>query len=311
MPTGISIHIGVNHVDQRHYGDPCALAGCVGDARAMHALAQAAGFEARLLLNEEATTTAVLAAIAAAAPRVGSDGFLLLTYSGHGGRMVDRGDDPEDRDHLDRVDETWCLHDRQLIDDELYGCWTQFAAGARVLVVSDSCFSAGMIRDDKKPDRAGQPRRTLWGEVLAPEVAEVLRAVESVMENDADRRRHRVTRSRGVLRRALLPRFARRVHNRNRALYDAIQAALRERPWRPVEAQVMVLSAAQENETAADGDENGAFTRALLAVWEGGAFQGDYKGLYAALLKRLAPGQHPMLLMLKPPAFIHQRPFTI
>jgi hypothetical protein len=306
MATGISIHIGVNHVDQRHYGSECTLYGCVADARAMHALAQAAGFEARLLLNEEATTTAVLAAIADAAPRVGSDGLLLLTYSGHGGRVPDRGDNDRDPDHYDHVDESWCLHDRELIDDELYACWPQFAAGARILVVSDSCYSGGVIRDDKQQP-GSPPRRKLWGGEPVPQAAEAVRA----MQEAGKRSRGAVMRGGGGLRRALSPKVARRVYNRNHALYDQLQATLRHRDPGPVEAHVVVLSAAWENETAADGDENGAFTHALVEEWGGGVFKGDYAAFHAALLKRLAPGQHPMLLWLRAPAFIHQRPFTI
>jgi hypothetical protein len=307
MPTGVSIHIGVNHVDRLHYGDPCKLDGCVGDARAMHALAREEGFEPRLLLNEQATAGAVLDAIAEAAPRVGSDGFLLLTYSGHGGRLRDRKDDAKDPDHLDLTDETWCLHDRQMVDDELYDCWTRFSAGARVLVVSDSCFSGGVIRTGEKPGEARRAPRTPWGAVPAPEVEEALRAAGSAGE----RPRARVLRSGGARRRALNDRRTRLVYRRNQREYEALKETLRDRPRQPVEAQVMVLSAAQESETAADGKENGAFTGALLDAWGGGAFQGDYTALYQAVLTRLAPRQNPMLLMLNPPAFIHQRPFTI
>lgn len=307
MPTGVSIHIGVNHVDRLHYGDPCRLDGCVGDARAMYALAREEGFEPHLLLNEQATAGAVLGAIAEAAPRVGNDGFLLLTYSGHGGRLRDRSDDPKDYDHLDLTDETWCLHDRQLVDDELYECWTKFAAGARVLVVSDSCFSGGVIRTGDRPDEARRRRRTLWGAVPAPEAEEALRTTQSA----AERNRGRVVRGGHARRRALNDMRTRRVYRQNRREYEALKETLRNRPRQPVEAQVMVLSAAQESETAADGKENGAFTKALLEVWGGGAFQGDYAALYEAVLKRLAPRQNPMLLMLHPPAFIRQRPFTI
>ena len=106
MPTGISIHIGLNEVDATQYHEPLPLAGCVHDAHAMYELAAAAGFEPRLITGENATALVVLSAITEACRRVGTDGTLLLTFSGHGGRVRDLGDDPADLDRLDGWDET-------------------------------------------------------------------------------------------------------------------------------------------------------------------------------------------------------------
>ena len=41
--------------------------------------------------------------------------LFFLTYSGHGGQVPDVTGDEDDKQ-----DETWCLYDGQLIDDELY-----------------------------------------------------------------------------------------------------------------------------------------------------------------------------------------------
>ena len=66
---------------------------------------------------------------------------MLLSYSGHGGQVPDQnGDDPNDG-----LDETWCLFDGQVLDDELYGALSAFAPGVRV-VVSDSCHSGTMLK---------------------------------------------------------------------------------------------------------------------------------------------------------------------
>jgi len=61
MAKGLSIHIGLNHVDPAQYeGWDGALNACVADAKDMHALAQKRGFkENLLLLDEEATAGAV------------------------------------------------------------------------------------------------------------------------------------------------------------------------------------------------------------------------------------------------------------
>jgi metacaspase-1 len=46
----------------------------------------------------------------------------------------------------DKKDETWCLYDGELIDDELYNELGGFAAGVRVLVLSDGCHSGSVVR---------------------------------------------------------------------------------------------------------------------------------------------------------------------
>ena len=301
MPTGISIHIGLNHLDERHYGSRHSLAGCLGDVEAMHRLAVDAGFEARVIRAEEATADAVLAAIRAAAGRLASGDILLVTYSGHGARVED-----VNGDEGDGWDETWCLYDRELVDDELYDCWADFPAGARILVISDSCFSGDIIRDDPSdtgPRIAKKP--SLWGTVALAETYAALAAFAPATARPL--RRMRDGRQRRV--RALSKKVAKGVYERNRQLYDSVQRDLP--PRRPVQADVLLLSAAQDNEAAADGDGNGAFTAALVEIWSGGNFEGDYYALHAQLYHRLTPGQHPQILALRPSAFPLQRPFTI
>ena len=70
----------------------------------------------------------------------GGDIF-FLTYSGHGGQAPDlNGDEPDGKD------ETWCLYDGELIDDELYSSWGAFAAGVRIFLLSDSCHSGSVSK---------------------------------------------------------------------------------------------------------------------------------------------------------------------
>jgi hypothetical protein len=80
-----------------------------------------------------------------------------------------------------------------------------------------------------------------------------------------------------------------------------------------VGASVLLLSAALDTQTAADGLHHGAFTAALLEVWDGGSFQGSYRELQAALYPRLCARQEPGLERtgVPNPAFEAQRPFTI
>jgi hypothetical protein len=145
MAKGISLHIGLNHVDPKHYeGWDGALNACIADARDMRALAKKKGFRGNaLLLDGQATAAAVIAAIQDAAKKLAKGDLLFLTYSGHGGQVRDTNGDEKDND---RMDETWVLFDRQLVDDELYSLWAKFKAGVRILVLSDSCHSGTVVK---------------------------------------------------------------------------------------------------------------------------------------------------------------------
>lgn len=146
MAKGISIHIGLNHVDPVHYqGWDGALNACIADAKDMQALAKKKRFSGNtLLVDGQATAAAVSAALLDASKKLVKDDILLLTYSGHGGQVRDTNSDEKDND---RMDETWVLYDRQLVDDELYNIWSKFKPGVRILVLSDSCHSGTVTRD--------------------------------------------------------------------------------------------------------------------------------------------------------------------
>jgi hypothetical protein len=64
-----------------------------------------------------------------------------VTYAGHGAQVEDIDGDEEER-----RDETWCVYDRMILDDELYDLWGVVPSGAVVLVVSDSCHSGTVAR---------------------------------------------------------------------------------------------------------------------------------------------------------------------
>ena len=69
-----------------------------------------------MLLTKKATAPAALAAMRKRRPDSGEPATLSSSaYSGHGGQVPD-----VTGDEADKKDETWCLYDGQLIDDELY-----------------------------------------------------------------------------------------------------------------------------------------------------------------------------------------------
>ena len=161
-----ALHIGLNRVDPNHYaGWAGDLQACEADAHAMARIAGTRGMASTLLLTRDATRARVLAAIRKAATRLRTGDLFLLTYSGHGGQVPDLSGDEGDN-----YDETWCLYDGQLIDDELYFELSRFAAGVRILVLSDSCHSGSVTRELPPPPPPPGQRVKLMPEAVAMRV---------------------------------------------------------------------------------------------------------------------------------------------
>ena len=276
MPSGISIHIGLNRVDPNHYHDEGGrpwdgtLAGCENDARDMRALAKKRQFgQALMLLNEQASAQGILAALAQAAKALKSGDTLLLTYSGHGGQVPDRNDDESDG-----LDETWCAFDRQIVDDELYAAWAKFAKGVRILMLSDSCHSGSV---SKAP---------LIGPVMAAIPGGRARlAPESVQAG---------------------------TYKSHKKLYDAIQKATPGEAV-PIKASVVLISGCQDNQLSSDGDGNGLFTATLKKVWRGGRFRGNLRKFHKAIVQQMPLWQSPNYFVVGAPnaGFEGGKPFEI
>jgi metacaspase-1 len=290
MAQGISVHVGLNSVDPKHYeGWVGRLKACENDANSMAALCKSQGIAPGKLLTKKATRQAVLKAIAAAAAKLKSGDLFVLTYSGHGGQLPDVSGD-----EADLQDETWCLFDGELIDDELYAALSAFKAGCKVLVLSDSCHS-------------GTVTRAVFGR-------------EPIRSPDRP------------LSRLMPPDVARATYDANKTFYDGLQNSLRKRtgavpePSSPLEgvtrrgarirgklaAGVVLISGCQDNQESDDGPFNGAFTSQLLNVWNHGAFKGSHVDFHKKILARMPAYQSPALFTLgKVSGFLSKRPFTL
>lgn len=141
MPTGIALHFGVN----RPAGDCCnldTLKHAENAARQMGGIALAQGFQIVQVYTESAATaTAVIESVRLAAARLHRGDMLFLSFSGHGCRVPDR----PPRDEIDKLDETWCMAEQMLRDDELIELWRSFREGVRILIIAESCHSEGSI----------------------------------------------------------------------------------------------------------------------------------------------------------------------
>lgn len=299
-PVGLSLHLGLNSVSPRHYGGWTGdLVACEADAHDMAAIATSRGLKPTVLLTRTATRARVLAELDKASRTLVSGDYFLLTFSGHGGQVDDVTGDEDDK-----LDETWCLYDSQLIDDETYLALSRFAAGVRILVLTDSCHSGTSVR-------AAPPMPGLSGlNGLGPRPRQMPTAV------------------------------ARRTYAAHKAFYDKIQrelartAAGRAATADPdavlasltiapnsdrltgivsrFKASVVLISGCQDNQTSMDGEHNGAFTEQVLKVWNGGKFKGNHRLFHARVRAGLPPTQSPNLYTLGPAAtMLTHTPFLI
>jgi hypothetical protein len=283
-----ALHIGLNEVSAAAYaGWTGPLAACEFDARDMAELAQRQGIKSTVLLTKQATRAAVLSGIRQAANTLASGDFFLLSYSGHGGQVPDISGE-----EADKQDETWCLYDGQLIDDELYFELSRFKAGVRIVVVSDSCHSGTVVR-------AGPPQpgtAVLRPKLMPPTVA---RRVYSAHQSFYDTLQTDVAKASGKT--LVDPDTA----LANVAISGRLTAIVKQ--FRPA---VILLSGCQDNQFSMDGDNNGAFTEQLLRVWNHGQFKGSYASLHARILAAMPPSQSPNLFTLgKAGLFLKETPF--
>jgi hypothetical protein len=289
--NALSLHIGLNGVSGSAYGGWTGpLAACEFDANDMAAIAASKGMRSTVYLTKKATRASVFAGLRAAAKALRSGDLFFLTYSGHGGQVPDiNGDEPDKRD------ETWCLYDGQVLDDELYLELSRYAAGVRILVLSDSCHSGTVARG------------------IPPQLETVPHQRPKLMPESV----------------------AMRTYREHKDFYDKLQRDTAEAAGRPVidpdtalaqvaasgrlsaiaaqfKAQLVLISGCQDNQTSMDGDHNGAFTEQVLNVWNQGKFDGSYAALHARVKARMPPTQSPNLFTLGSTGrFLAQTPFTV
>jgi len=278
MAKGLALTMGLNLVDPKHYGGWSGeLSACEADAEDMASIAKSKRFEVKTLLTKAATRTQVTRSILNAAKKLKSGDIFMLSYSGHGGQLPDLNNDEPDAQ-----DETWCLYDGELVDDELYALFGRFARGVRILVFSDSCHSGTIVK------------------------IAYYQGTAAVRSSGIG--------SQAVRYRFMPPDVALRTYRNNRKFYDKLLKNIKLRDAKAaVKALVLLISGCQDNQLSSDGDFNGLFTAQLLRVWKNGTFKGNYKGFHKAIIRRMPPDQTPNYFWAgqQDVTFETQRPFTI
>jgi hypothetical protein len=278
MATGLALTIGLNSVDPKHYGGWSGdLNACEADAEDMADIGRSRRFKVKTLLTKAATREKVKGEILKAAKVLRSGDIFMLSYSGHGGQLPDLNNDEPDAQ-----DETWCLYDGEMVDDETYSLLGKFRKGVRILAFSDSCHSGTVVKLAYYRDMVGM------GEPVA-----------GIQE---------------VKYRFMPPDVGLRTYRQNRKFYDKILMDKQlKKAQETIGASVLLISGCQDNQLSADGAFNGLFTAQLLRVWKSGAFKGNYKDFHTAIVRRMPPDQTPNYFWAGTanPKFEAQRPFTI
>lgn len=261
MTQLFSLHVGVNKVDPAHYGSEAPLLGCENDARDMQALAAALGYRGDILLTKDATSRNFLQRLSDLARALGPGDTLLLTLACHGSQIAD-----PTGEEADRKDETWCLFDRMILDDEAYAAFSRFLPGARIIVISDSCHSGTSTREmlQAKAAFANFSASTKQERSVLANIEKLIPMGDTAMPRCID------------------PWLDRAVFSRQAPLYEAIKFAIpavgkTKRELRATGPDVVLISGCQDHQTSADGSRNGYFTENLAAVWNQGGFNGNYQ----------------------------------
>ncbi|WP_326537130.1 caspase family protein [Pseudorhodoferax sp.] len=290
-PKALSLHLGLNLVSASAYeGWTGPLQACEFDANDMAALAKGQGMKPTVLLTKKATRAALLSGLRSAAKTLKTGDLFFLSYSGHGGQVPDRN-----KDEPDRKDETWCLYDGQLIDDELYLELSRFAAGVRVLVLSDSCHSGSVTRERTPPPPPPGTRAKLMPDAVGQRVYAAHNAFYDKVQADVAREAKVVDPDAALAQVAVTGAAATAT-----ALVGAFKPS------------VLLISGCMDNQTSLDGEHNGLFTEKLLKVWNQGRFSGSYASFHARIRAAMPANQSPNLFALGPAAaFLKQQPFKV
>lgn len=106
------------------------------------------------LKNQQATRSNVFAAVRLAWRQLSDDGLLFFYESSHGGQLADNNGDEEDGQ-----DETLCLYDGQVRDDDLAGLWQQIRTPRqRVWYVTDCCEAGTNFKRPRQVNVVDAPR---------------------------------------------------------------------------------------------------------------------------------------------------------
>lgn len=255
MAKGYSLHIGLNYVDPSHYNNwNGRLKCCINDANAMLQIAQQEGYiHSTTLFNEEATRENVINTLSQYSRELNEDDILMLTYSGHGSSLPDLNEDEKDN-----KDETWCLYNGMLVDDELFEMYSTFKKNVRILVISDSCHSGTVTRGNDGIEKDENIRNGLRAKRMEKGMSET-------------------------------------VYRKKETFYNTILQN-EKIDLKKLQANILLLGACQDDQKAYEGTGRyGNFTEQLLRIWDNGGFNKNYITFHKMIKEKMSKDQVPNL----------------
>lgn len=136
-----SLHVGLNFTSYKINNDTLSANSPYINTLYYNELAKNNNFEPKLLLNEEATSKNVINELKNISEQVTIGDLVFFTFCGHGDQIYS-DDEPDFRDEI------LFLYDRVFLDDEFKACWSNFAEGVRIFIVTNSCNNETLIDFD-------------------------------------------------------------------------------------------------------------------------------------------------------------------
>ncbi len=132
--NGAAVLVGVNKLDPGHYGTSCVdLLSPDKDVEDYELIAKLNGLTTQILQAENATRSKLVSTLAKTAKTLKAGDFLLLTFSGYGGQVINF-----DGNLSEQLSATWCLQNGQLLYPEIFQVLSDFTQGVNILIVSDT-----------------------------------------------------------------------------------------------------------------------------------------------------------------------------
>lgn len=267
-----AILIGVNRVFLDHYGGENELNGPQKDIQTMTNICTNLGVNPNILFGRNSVSNNVVNAISESARNASPGKMILIYYSGHGTQF------PAGLDEEDGLNESWCLPDRCMIDNEINYLLSLYSEDVKVLLISDSCHSGTIPR--KMKSTATFDFKEVYNEYNFSRNKEI--ANEDIN----------------------------RTYVNNKIFYDNIIKEFENN--NPLKASILYLGACRDDQKAKDGIYNSVFTNALNSVWDYGNFSSDYIS-FMEQIENMTKGynMNPVLFQygVKDYEFLKQKPF--
>ena len=280
--------VGINK-----YPNPKAeLHGCVNDVTRMHSLLTETygvpAHQVRQLTDSAATKQAIVDGLAWLSEREAGEEkpVRLFHFSGHGVQVPDTSGDEEDGtdEALAPYDYSWDNYNSFLLDDELHNLYATIGADTHLVVVMDCCHSGTNQRD---------LQNRIISRSLGPDNDERTQIAQEV----AARRKQNQQKVKDIVMgrvRELWQRDSSLASDESRlnALMEKFMQQTREDLFgrRDVAGNIVLISACQDRQTAADAHLGGAYNGALTYYLTKTLSDSGEQLAYSALIDQLSTG---------------------